>query len=256
MRSPTQALNEQLFNHIRQIVADATESSNQCKRQRLTLTDINATLYSHNFPQCSSTHTHASRSNLNLNSIITSRLPPAPLEASAGTHWLAVEGVQPDIPQNPKSQQCERGPAGAGAGAGGSNSSISDRQRTVLDTADVTVNQLMGTILAEELQIYYVLVISSVNKYFDAGDGDGGGGEGEGGTPGSAVQNVILQSLSTSPGLQEVRRAEALRGGVEEDEILKYIRATTKPTLRYSTQFVIGIRYSVFVFAPSSLGLA
>jgi transcription initiation factor TFIID subunit 6 len=43
--------------------------------------------------------------------IIASPLPEAPRESSLSAHWLAVEGVQPAIPQNP-TLQIETGDAG------------------------------------------------------------------------------------------------------------------------------------------------
>ena len=39
---------------------------------------------------------------LDFNEIIHAPLPPVALEPALGLHWLAIEGVQPAIPQNPK----------------------------------------------------------------------------------------------------------------------------------------------------------
>lgn len=41
---------------------------------------------------------------LDFSEIISSPLPDAPRETSLAAHWLAIEGVQPAIPQNPTIQ--------------------------------------------------------------------------------------------------------------------------------------------------------
>ena len=38
---------------------------------------------------------------VDLSDVINKGLPKCPLETSLTTHWLAIEGVQPAIPQNP-----------------------------------------------------------------------------------------------------------------------------------------------------------
>jgi hypothetical protein len=37
---------------------------------------------------------------LNLMNVASAPLPPAPLEAGCSLHWLAVDGAQPELPQN------------------------------------------------------------------------------------------------------------------------------------------------------------
>ena len=42
---------------------------------------------------------------LDFASVLSASLPPPPAAASLSVHWLAVEGVQPAVPQNPKAAQ-------------------------------------------------------------------------------------------------------------------------------------------------------
>lgn len=41
---------------------------------------------------------------IDFGAILSSELPVCPKECKVDIHWLAVEGIQPDIPQNPKFQ--------------------------------------------------------------------------------------------------------------------------------------------------------
>ena len=43
-----------------------------------------------------------------LEEIIKQPLPPCPREPCIVAHWLAVEGVQPAIPQNPSKEEAEK----------------------------------------------------------------------------------------------------------------------------------------------------
>ena len=64
---------------------------------------------------------------LDLEDVVAAELPRAPLQPSLAVHWLAVEGVQPRIPQNPPQQPAwdlfAAGGAGARAGSGSTPSS-------------------------------------------------------------------------------------------------------------------------------------
>ena len=42
---------------------------------------------------------------LDFSTVLTATLPPAPVDVGLTLHWLAVEGVQPNIPQNPQAEQ-------------------------------------------------------------------------------------------------------------------------------------------------------
>ena len=42
---------------------------------------------------------------LDFSAVLNATLPPAPVDVGLTLHWLAVEGVQPNVPQNPQSSQ-------------------------------------------------------------------------------------------------------------------------------------------------------
>ncbi|KAI9777250.1 MAG: hypothetical protein M1839_008980 [Geoglossum umbratile] len=81
--------------------------------------------------------------------LINAPLPKVPKEISFTAHWLAVEGVQPSIPQNPSSTDSRSSDLiskAAGANAGLASISGGD---------NVTVKPLVKHILSKELQIYF-----------------------------------------------------------------------------------------------------
>ncbi|KAI9828387.1 MAG: hypothetical protein M1832_002815 [Thelocarpon impressellum] len=88
--------------------------------------------------------------------LINAPLPKVPREITFTAHWLAVEGVQPTISQNPTtadSRSQELVPKGAGASA----------SLAALTGADnVTVKPLVKHILSKELQLYFERICSAV----------------------------------------------------------------------------------------------
>ncbi|KAI9829661.1 MAG: hypothetical protein M1819_006032 [Sarea resinae] len=88
--------------------------------------------------------------------LINAPLPKVPREISITAHWLAVEGVQPSIPQNPTtadSRNQELVPKGPGASA--SLAAISGND-------NVAVKPLVKHILSKELQLYFDRICSAV----------------------------------------------------------------------------------------------
>ncbi|KAL7751824.1 histone H4-like TAF Taf6, SAGA complex subunit [Sorochytrium milnesiophthora] len=67
---------------------------------------------------------------LDFEKVLSTPLPKLPMEISFTGHWLAIEGVQPAIPQNPPPQ-------------------------VKADAADSTKSTLVKDVLSKELQIYY-----------------------------------------------------------------------------------------------------
>ncbi|KIV86438.1 hypothetical protein PV11_02050 [Exophiala sideris] len=88
--------------------------------------------------------------------LINAPLPKVPREVSFTAHWLAVEGVQPSIPQNPTSNEArnlELLPKGPGA-----NPALA-----AMPGADnITTKPQVKHILSKELQLYFEKVCASV----------------------------------------------------------------------------------------------
>lgn len=88
--------------------------------------------------------------------LINAPLPKVPREISFTAHWLAVEGVQPSIPQNPTSSDARnldllaKGP--------GANPALA----AMAGSDNTTTKPQVKHILSKELQLYFEKVCSSV----------------------------------------------------------------------------------------------
>lgn len=90
--------------------------------------------------------------------LINAPLPRVPREVSITAHWMAIEGVQPAIPQNPS--QVEAGRQGADPTKG---STVAHSTAAVAGMQDkVTVKPLVKHILSKELQLYFEKVCAAV----------------------------------------------------------------------------------------------
>jgi transcription initiation factor TFIID subunit 6 len=88
--------------------------------------------------------------------LINAPLPKVPREITFTAHWLAVEGVQPSIPQNPtlaESRTQELLPKGASA---------NPHLAAISGNDNVSVKPLVKHILSKELQLYFEKVTSAV----------------------------------------------------------------------------------------------
>eukprot|EP00934_Nitzschia_sp_Nitz4_P006003 Nitzschia sp. Nitz4//scaffold96_size78090//70194//71687//NITZ4_005506-RA/size78090-augustus-gene-0.8-mRNA-1//1//CDS//3329560609//5993//frame0 len=108
-----------------------------------------------------------------------------PQEVGLTVHWLAVDGVQPDIPQNPI-------PAPSSQPAAGTQPAAASRQETEeSDSNGVQVTQLLPRLLSEELQLYFTRITLAIER--------------GGSTPNHRVQqDAALDSVARDSGLQEL----------------------------------------------------
>lgn len=105
-----------------------------------------------------------------------------PTEVAAHRHWLAVDGTQPEIPENPDplSTTTQRMETTFRQGAA-----------TTTDSTGLEVHRLQAKMLSEELQLYY----ARVHLALERGNA----------TPETAdQQEIVLQSLARDTGLQEL----------------------------------------------------
>jgi transcription initiation factor TFIID subunit 6 len=87
--------------------------------------------------------------------VINTPLPKVPRDVTFTAHWLAVEGVQPSIPQNPtlaESRHQELMPKGTSA----------NPNLAAISGHDVTVKPQVKHILSKELQLYFEKVSSAL----------------------------------------------------------------------------------------------
>jgi transcription initiation factor TFIID subunit 6 len=128
----------------------------------------------------------------------TERMPMGPSEVGIRMHWLAVDGKQPLIPQNPwttatssnnnETAMIASVPAGL---APTPNETQSLNETSSTTTGPVQVQRLQSSLLSEELLLYYIRLTTSMER--------GGATAAD-----RQEQDVILASLSQDSGLQEL----------------------------------------------------
>ncbi|KAL6057925.1 histone H4-like TAF Taf6, SAGA complex subunit [Balamuthia mandrillaris] len=178
---------------IREIAQEAIKFMRHSKRQKLTTEDVNSALRLRNvealYGFSSSdplTFTRAAGmkdlffiedKELSFNDILNAPLPECPLETALTAHWLAIEGVQPAIPQNPtiKPETPSASPSASLSAAAASSSlgaSTSKRKRATeaaassaaASSSGVQVKPVVKHVLSKELQLYYEKITTAVKS--------------------------------------------------------------------------------------------
>lgn len=137
--------------------------------------------------------------------LINQELPKVPRQTTFTAHWLAIEGVQPMIPQNPLALEIKNLPPivrGATSSVlsndvlgGASATVVSDESKGVTSLKkkngdkDVEVKPLVKHVLSKELKLYFdkvveVLVLTAPEK--------------------ESLREAALSSLRTDPGLHQL----------------------------------------------------
>lgn len=112
--------------------------------------------------------------------LVNAPLPKVPREVGMTVHWLAIEGVQPAISQNPN-------PAEVRADTTSKGSTTNHSLAAVGGSDNVTVKPLVKHILSKELQLYFEKVCSAVlDEHNDT------------------MRNAALSSLRQDPGLHQL----------------------------------------------------
>ncbi|RPB18990.1 transcription initiation factor TFIID subunit D5 [Terfezia boudieri ATCC MYA-4762] len=87
--------------------------------------------------------------------LVNAPLPKVPREVSMTAHWLAIEGVQPAIPQNPTPTESRSETTAKGSTTNHSVAALGSGDST-------TVKPLVKHILSKELQLYFEKVCEAV----------------------------------------------------------------------------------------------
>jgi transcription initiation factor TFIID subunit 6 len=160
-------------------------------RRRVHAADVNMALQLLNAEQLYATdivppsHEDATKP-VNLKELIqyeAERMPMAPSEVGIHRHWLAVDGKQPQIPQNPSSSVLPEISLSSSKPAAGDTVSLKD--------GSVQIQRLQSSLLSEELLLYYIRLTTSMER--------GGATAAD-----RKEQDAVITSVAQDPGLQEV----------------------------------------------------
>lgn len=192
-----QAMASDVEYRIREVIQDAAKFMKHAKRKKLTTEDINHALILKNveplygFQTAGTTISHYRKvqqqedlfylddAEVELDTMLQAPLPKVPLGPTIASHWLAIQGVQPKIPQNPK---------------------IAEEATTLLNNATLQqssdsataqlVKPLVKHVLSAELQMYYEKVTEAI--------------KGTAAASSPILLKASLQSLATDPGLNQL----------------------------------------------------
>ena len=160
---------------LRDLVQEAQKFQRHGRRQTLTTEDINYALRLRNCePLYGFTSPEPPRfcraltpgvfyledPELNLADLLAEPLPPVPAEPSFTAHWLAVNGVQPAIPQNPAQEDID---AAAAARAASRKRPRDDADDAAADAASTT--PLARHVLTQEEQTWLDKITAAMQAY-------------------------------------------------------------------------------------------
>lgn len=149
------------------ILQESEKFMKRSKRNNLTVEDINLSLKLKNFEQMYG-HSGEKVSRFkkvsgykgfyfvedqekDISQILNYELPPCPIKTTYDLHWLAIDGIQPSIPQNqPKFKKVAR-----------RDSAIKEETDNII-TEEVEVKPNSKHILSKELQMYYDKITKSL----------------------------------------------------------------------------------------------
>ncbi|KAI8921023.1 hypothetical protein DFJ77DRAFT_523052, partial [Powellomyces hirtus] len=180
------AITQDIEYRLREIVHEAGKFMRHSKRQRLISEDINHALRVRNVePMYGWTSGKSAKFNLitqgtqqiyyvdeqelDLDDILNGPLPPVPLDVTYTAHWLAIEGVQPAIVQNPSA-------------AGTTPSTLTNGHHS--QQPQQSSETLVKTVLTKELQMYYEKITEALTSSSEE------------------LRSLAVQSITKDPGIQ------------------------------------------------------
>ncbi|KAJ2556606.1 histone H4-like TAF Taf6, SAGA complex subunit [Coemansia sp. RSA 1933] len=170
----TTAMAQDVEYRLHEIITEAMKFMRHSKRTKLTVADVNSALRVRNIEPMYGFETgrpikfHKAASALediyyvedeeiDLNTILEEPLPSVPLEVVYTAHWLAVEGVQPRIQQNPIPLDADAEESGPAA------KKIAKVHHKSQDGAVETI-PLVKHVLSKELQLYFECITGSLQS--------------------------------------------------------------------------------------------
>ncbi|KAL0091242.1 TATA box binding protein associated factor [Phycomyces blakesleeanus] len=189
------ALAQDVEYRVHELIQEATKFMRHSKRSKLTVDDVNAALRVKNVEPlygyaCGETPTFrkttvngqelyfAEDEEVDFETILAKPLPKIPLDATFTAHWLAIEGVQPAIPQNPTPSDAK---ADLLTKRAKPNAAING-----ITTDQVDVKPLVKHVLSKELQMYFERITEAVSS------------------PDERLKSQAFESLRMDPGLHQL----------------------------------------------------
>jgi transcription initiation factor TFIID subunit 6 len=164
------ALASDVEYRIREITQEAIKFMKRSKRDTLTTDDVNSALRLRNievlygfsasdplkFRRVTGTSDlfYIADNEIDISEITNAPLPRCPRDISLHTHWLAIEGVQPAVPQNPTASDIAPPPT--------------PKKRKVIpsepnsDAITTEVKPIVKHVLSKEMQLYFEKITSAI----------------------------------------------------------------------------------------------
>lgn len=181
----------------REIIQEASKYMINSSRTKLTIEDVNNALSSRNVerlwgldpceplnfkPVPNTSIFYLPREEIDLESLISAPLPRAPQPLTLTSHWLAIDGVQPAIPENPLKATDEVSLETNGSNCFARSSTSSLPPPITEEKPDI--KPLVRHILSKEQQSYYDAIVKDLS------------------TSNPTLLTAALQSLRTDSGIQ------------------------------------------------------
>ncbi|TPX59799.1 hypothetical protein PhCBS80983_g02240 [Powellomyces hirtus] len=199
------AITQDIEYRLREIVHEAGKFMRHSKRQRLISEDINHALRVRNVePMYGWTSGKSAKFNLitqgtqqiyyvdeqelDLDDILNGPLPPVPLDVTYTAHWLAIEGVQPAIVQNPSAAEIRQEnftvPAHLTAASSTTSTASTLTNGHHSQQPQQSSETLVKTVLTKELQMYYEKITEALTSSSEE------------------LRSLAVQSITKDPGIQ------------------------------------------------------
>ncbi|KAJ1731671.1 histone H4-like TAF Taf6, SAGA complex subunit [Coemansia biformis] len=168
----TTAMAQDVEYRLHEIISEAAKFMQHSKRTKLTVADVNSALRVRNIEPIYGFETgrpvkfhrastaledvyYVDDEQIDLDTLLEEPLPSVPLEIVHTAHWLAIEGEQPRIQQNPMPTDDDGGGGGEPAAKKPARVQRSDGVETI---------PLVKHVLSKELQLYYECITESLQS--------------------------------------------------------------------------------------------
>jgi transcription initiation factor TFIID subunit 6 len=171
-------LAQELDYNLRERIQDASKYMVHSRRHKLTVDDLNTALRDRNQPQLygydpmeqlifravpNSDIFYVPGDEVNLTDVLQEPLPKAPLPPALTCHALAIEGVQPAIPENPVIHTERVDASQPMPSSSGTDSKQPTNRRDLAEEAEV--KPLVKHVLSKELSLFYDTLVNDLMAF-------------------------------------------------------------------------------------------